>query len=258
MESIKNALLRLVRITGYELVRRTDDYHNLAVELSDEELDILRYVINENLTMTSPQRLIATLKACKYAVENDIAGDFVECGVWRGGNGILAKRVFERFGSKKSVYMFDTFAGMTEPTAEDVAAGSKKAAIETYKDLQKDTHNAWCFASIEDVRRNCEKAGVDMAGVHLIKGDVCETLDIEDNLPERISILRLDTDWYESTKKELEVLYPRLVKNGALIIDDYGYWEGARGAVEEYFDTLDYKPLLNVTDYTGRAAIKAR
>jgi hypothetical protein len=68
--------------------------------------------------------------------------------------------------------------------------------------------------------------------------------------------LRLDTDWYKSTKTELEWLYPTLSNSGVLIIDDYGHWQGSRKAVDEYFANSEYKPLFNVVDYTGRSAIK--
>ena len=95
---------------------------NIAVELDKEEVGLIRYVLESYFTMTSVARLVNTLKACKYAVENNIPGDFVECGVWRGGHGILAKKIFERMGSNKKVWMYDTFEGMAEPTEYDVKA----------------------------------------------------------------------------------------------------------------------------------------
>ena len=74
--------------------------------------------------------------------------------------------------------------------------------------------------------------------------------------PTAVALLRLDTDWYLSTKHEMEHLYPRLSAGGVLIVDDYGHWDGARQAVEEYFLTHGDKPLLARTDYTGRLAVK--
>ena len=105
-------------------------------------------------------------------------------------------------------------------------------------------------------RKNCSDAGLDINSFKFIKGDVCETLKTNKNIPAEISVLRLDTDWYESTKAELEILYPRLSDRGVLIIDDYGHWEGAKKAVDEYFSSQEYKPLFNVIDRTGRSAIK--
>jgi O-methyltransferase len=90
--------------------------------------------------------------------------------------------------------------------------------------------------------------------VHYIKGMVEQT--IPEFVPKKIALLRLDTDWYESTKHELEHLFPRLSKGGVLIIDDYGHWQGARKAVEEYLKKNDVKILLNRIDYTGRMGVK--
>jgi hypothetical protein len=79
---------------------------------------------------------------------------------------------------------------------------------------------------------------------------------VPERAPERIGLLRLDTDWYESTRHELEHLYPRLVPGGVLIVDDYGHYEGARRAVDEYLDASREAVLLNRIDYTGRVAVK--
>lgn len=256
MKIIKRAVARLMRSQGYELVKKTGSYNGVAVELNEDELALLKFVTRNRFTMVGMPRLVATLKACKYVVENNIPGDFVECGVWRGGNGIIAKKIFEKMGSNKQVYMFDTFAGMTEPTQFDVVARSKKHARAKYEKTLKHTHSDWCYASINDVKNNLQMADIDVSSVKFVQGDVCKTLDVAENLPKQISILRLDTDWYESTKKELEVLYPRLEPRGVLIIDDYGHWEGARKAVDEFFGERTYKPLFNVTDHTGRVAIK--
>ena len=152
--------------------------------------------------------------------------------------------------------MFDTFEGMTAPTNVDVEAINQIPAESKFLESQKETHNEWCYASIEDVRQNCLDSGLEMNSFKLIKGDVCETLKVSENIPTHISVLRLDTDWYESTKAELEILYPKLSNKGVLIIDDYGHWEGARKAVDEYFLSQKYKPLFNVIDRTGRSAIK--
>ncbi|MFL2794268.1 MAG: TylF/MycF/NovP-related O-methyltransferase [Paracoccaceae bacterium] len=229
---------------------------DIATELEKIDISLINHIIDKKYTMTSVQRLINTLKSCYYVVENNIPGDFVECGVWRGGNGILAKKVFEHLNSDKSVWMFDTFQGMTAPTSFDVEAMNQLSAQDKFLESQTETHNEWCYASLEDVQKNCLDAGLDVGSFSFIKGDVCETLETPQNIPDKISVLRLDTDWYESTKAELEILYPKLSNGGVLIIDDYGHWEGARKAVDEYFSLQKYKPLFNVIDRTGRSAIK--
>jgi predicted O-methyltransferase YrrM len=111
----------------------------------------------------------------------------------------------------------------------------------------------WCYASLDQVSQNFAAAGLSTKTSHFVKGDVMETL--KDNLPEQISVLRLDTDWYESTRFELEVLYPRLSKGGVLIIDDYGHWSGSRKATDEYFSSIQ-APLLNRVNDQVRLCIK--
>lgn len=229
---------------------------DIATELEKFDINLINQIIDKKYTMTSVHRLINTLKSCYYVVENDIPGDFVECGVWRGGNAILAKKIFEHLNSDKKVWMFDTFEGMTAPTNVDIEAINQISAKNKFDESQTNTHNEWCYASLEDVQKNCSNSGIDIAALKFIKGDVCDTLKKPDNVPDHISVLRLDTDWYESTRAELEVLYPKLSNGGVLIIDDYGHWEGARKAVDEYFSLQKYKPLFNVIDRTGRSALK--
>jgi hypothetical protein len=90
--------------------------------------------------------------------------------------------------------------------------------------------------------------------VLFIKGKVEET--IPGTLPKEISLLRLDTDWYESTLHNLVHLYPLLRKGGILILDDYGHWQGARKATDEYFARENIIPFLSRIDYTGRLYVK--
>ena len=258
MSNVKNVVKKGLRALGFRIPEKTfsGKYRNIAVEIAADEVDLIKYVLENQLTMTSVERLVNTLKSCKYAVENNIPGDFVECGVWRGGNGILAKKVFESLGSDKKVWMFDTFEGMTEPTEIDIDARSQNLAKVNYNNMKTATHNEWCYASLEDVKNNCISSGLNLESFNFVKGDVLQTLSIGKNLPKQICVLRLDTDWYESTKAELEALYPLLSKQGVLIIDDYGKWEGSRKAVDEYFDTTKYKPLFNIVCQSARSAIK--
>jgi O-methyltransferase len=111
----------------------------------------------------------------------------------------------------------------------------------------------WCIASLDDVRANLLSTGYPANQIHFVPGKVEQT--IPKTLPERLALLRLDTDWYESTKHELEHLYPRLSNDGVLIIDDYGHWRGAREAVDEFF-LRSRHPLLHRLDYTGRLMLK--
>jgi hypothetical protein len=231
-------------------LQRSLEDPDLPVEFTDRDRENFNYIWSHRLTMVAAERLIATIMACKHALLLD--GDFVECGVWRGGNALAAKMVFEHYGSDKRVWLFDTFGGMTEPSDMDRTANGEPA-IDKFLASQRIDRNEWCYASLEDVAANFREAGVDLAGVRFVEGDVLETLKLD--LPERISVLRLDTDWYESTKAELEALYPNLIVGGVLLIDDYGHWDGARRAVEEYFAKVA-RPLLHYTDETGRSGVK--
>ena len=253
-----NAIQRITgaAIRGLRLGRRPDDEARIPVELSDAEGEIFHHVRRNQLSMTRPERLWATLLACKYVDDQRIEGDFVECGVWRGGHALMAAETFRLRGAGRKVYLFDTFEGMTMPTVKDRVLASGKAAADKFLKSQKETHNAWCYASLEDVRNNFDARGLLDDRAVFVQGDVCQTLDVEANLPASISVLRLDTDWYASTKKELEVLYPRLAVGGVLILDDYGHWAGAKQATDEYFAARGDRPFLHYTDYSCRAGIR--
>lgn len=228
----------------------------LPVEITDEEKAILSYVQSNDLTMTSPQRAWTTLMACKYVVDRNIPGDFVECGVWRGGNALIAASIFKLYGVNKRTVLFDTFQGMTEPTANDRRLADATEAMDEFLTAQRSSHNEWCYASLQDVKRNFEQAGLLGDDVVFVEGDVCATLADASHRPQSISVLRLDTDWYESTRMELETLYPLLSIGGVLIIDDYGHWAGSKQATDEYFERHNNRPFFHYIDRSGRAAVK--
>lgn len=199
-------------------------------------------------TMTSPARVQGMVTALEQIDRKGIKGDVVECGVWRGGNIILARLM----SPDRVCWLYDTFAGMTKPDLEDITKSGKKSALDRYCARQKDGRG-WCVASLDDVKACLSETHTfDEARLRFVCGDVRHTLLDSTNLPERIALLRLDTDWYASTNIELEVLYPRLVDGGFLIVDDYGHWQGARRAVDEYFGDigsfrrLDYSAIMKV------------
>ena len=208
--------------------------------------------------MTSPERIVALARSVEYVVERGIEGPIVECGVWKGGSMMAAALTLMRLGdADREIYLFDTFEGMSEPTDADVAAAEGRTAAELLAaDPSREDSPVWAYAQLDVVRRNLASTGFDPARLHYVKGRVEET--IPSQAPGSVSLLRLDTDWYESTRHELIHLYPRLSERGVLIIDDYGYWKGSRKATDEYFSRPEVdKPLLNRIDSTGRVAIKA-
>lgn len=204
-------------------------------------------------TMTSPERISAVCDAVRYVSKANIPGAYVECGVWRGGSSMAAALSLLAVGeSKRHLYLFDTFEGMSTPSEHDVRAEDNLSAA-ALLDRSETSDKIWCRASIEDVSANMALTGYPLENITFCKGKVEDTLPAQ--APDEIAILRLDTDWYESTRHELEELFPRLAPGGVLIIDDYGYWAGARKAVDEYF--AGQPILLSRIDQTGRIAIKS-
>jgi hypothetical protein len=205
-------------------------------------------------TMTSPERVFALCEALRYVARAGVAGDIVECGVWRGGSSMAAALMLAELGdTTRRFHLFDTFEGMSAPTEHDRRASDAQPAAALLASSARDD-KIWCVASLDDVRANLTAAGCPMDRMALVQGKVEDTIPAA--APERIALLRLDTDWYESTRHELQHLYPRLAVGGVLIIDDYGAWEGARRAVDEYFAASAAPPLLNRIDETGRIAVK--
>lgn len=254
--NVKKLIQSVLRVFGLGI--HSTRYLNLdhPVEFNEEDQKIITTILDKELSMCSVSGLYATALACKYVLENEIEGGFIECGVWRGGNSLLAADIFHRANQSRRVDLFDTFLGMSEPTEDDVSLSSSEPAIRKFEAHQSDGKNTWCYASLEDVRRNFQNAELLSDAVSFVKGDVCMTLKDEANLPDKIAVLRLDTDWYESTKTELEVLYPRLSPGGVLIIDDYGHWAGAKKATDEYFKQHDNRPFLQLVDSTRRMGVK--
>lgn len=206
------------------------------------------------LTMTSPERILALCNAVEYLSTNNIAGDFVECGVWRGGSMAAAARTLLNSGNTaRTLWMYDTYDGMSEPTEQDVDLRGQTAEQLMGEQDRADANSVWCRSPLAQVEKTMAQSGYPIEQVKFIVGKVEETLPNE--VPDKIALLRLDTDWYESTRCELEYLFPKLVPGGVLIVDDYGHWAGCRRAVDEYFHRNQISMLLNRIDYTGRVGI---
>jgi hypothetical protein len=217
--------------------------------LDGPDLAIIKQV--SDYTMTSKERILAVIDSIRYLSRNNIPGAIVECGVWRGGSSMAAALTLQQEQDlSRNFYLFDTFTGMTEPTTLDISIDGGIA-----KDQFPRDQTGWCAADLEDVKRNMFATGYPSRLIDFIVGPVEETITSSIQL-DQIALLRLDTDWYESTHHELIHLFPRLSKGGILIIDDYGHWQGARKAVDEYFATEGLKYLLQRIDYSGRLMIK--
>lgn len=230
----------------------------LLQSLDESERAILSRV--RPLTMTSIERILATIDATRYVASRGVPGSLVECGVWRGGSVLAMILTLQNLGiDDRDIYLYDTFAGMTEPTAVDVSA-QDGPALPAWKEAAAQGRRAWDWAfapdvyGLEQVRTAVLSSGYPESRMHFVAGPVEET--IPGVAPNSIALVRLDTDWYESTRHELVHLYPRLESHGVLLIDDYGHWRGARRAVDEYFSEHPPRPMLGRIDYTGRIALK--
>lgn len=204
-------------------------------------------------TMTSKERVFALRQSVEYIVRCRIPGDVVECGVWKGGSMMAAALSLKEFGDTRRLHLFDTYEGMSEPSGVDQTFRGEAASTLMAKN-ERETSAIWAYGALDEVRKNVLSTGYDPSLVAFVQGKVEDTLPA--HAPETIALLRLDTDWYESTKHELEHLYPRLSVGGVLIIDDYGHWQGSRKAVDEYVREKQLKVLLQRIDYTGRLCIK--
>ena len=253
---MKTMLRGAIRRLGFDVVRYPSPHEGevadpMPPDMTDEERRIFAAV--KPYTMTSVDRVIALLRAVRYVVENRIPGAIAECGVWRGGSMMAVALMLKALGdASRELYLYDTFEGMVAPTERDVMHEGVSAA--TLLDSSDPHSGFWCEASLEDVQANMASTGYDAQRVHFVKGPVEST--IPGTLPGPLAILRLDTDWYESTKHELIHLYPLLASRGVLILDDYGFWNGAREATDEYFAAQANRPLLQRVDYCSRLVIK--
>jgi hypothetical protein len=252
MRIARLALVKILRRFGYEITRIQPPSLLQAYpsDFDSDTVETIRAVAP--YTMTSAERLFALCRAVHYVSHHDIPGDIVECGVWKGGSMMAVAQTLKKEGDiGRTLHLFDTFdgmapAGVSDVTVEGVAGSEIAGKI-------ADTGDKWCYAGLDEVKRAMEATGYKPANIRYIQGRVEDTIPAQ--APDAIALLRLDTDWYESTKHELTHLFPRLSDGGVLIIDDYGFWKGCRRAVDEYFAETKVPILLHRIDNTGRIAI---
>lgn len=243
-----------LRRLGFDVVRYPPrEPPPFPPDFTPEEIATIRDV--EPFTLTGPERIRALIHAVEHVVAHQVPGAIAECGVWRGGSMRAVARTLVRLGRRdRDLFLFDTFSGMTPPGSEDVCFDGTTAAERLAALDRGDPRSDWCLAPLAEVRDTVLAGGYDPARIHFVTGEVEET--IPRRAPERIALLRLDTDWYESTRHELVHLFPRLSSGGVLIVDDYGHWLGAKRATDEYVAGLATPLFLHRIDYTGRLAIK--
>lgn len=252
---MKKLIRKLINRFGFDLIkiRFNPKTVGIPVDIDEAAKELIQKV--RPFTMTSSERVASLYQSVQYLSKHQIGGDIVECGVWKGGSMMAALTLLvENNDIERNIFLYDTFEGMSAPTEADRSYAGRTAAEMMENSEKSDQGSIWCYSTLEEVEANIRSTGYPMNKVTFVKGKVEDTLPGQ--LPGKIALLRLDTDFYESTRHELENLYPLLVRGGVLIIDDYGYWEGARKAVDEYLQVNNLKILLNRIDHSGRIAVK--
>lgn len=241
--------IKLVRLSSLHKLQTTSPARHISDIVEDVAfMDLYNSI--KDYTMTSIERAYSLYKALDYLLDKKIQGDMVECGVWKGGSCMLMAYFFKSRGeTHRRIFLYDTFEGMIEPGSAD-GEFEKKEWDRLKIDEQK---NSWCYSSLEEVKANMQKTGYPSENIVYVKGKVEDTIPA--TMPSKIALLRLDTDWYQSTHHEMEHLFPLLNDYGVLLIDDYGVWQGARKAVDEYLKNLPFH--LQRIDNAGRLLIKA-
>src|SRR6185312_12272685 len=258
-------LSQLVALRGEVAALKEDetDYQLLMIQqqqmaqLRDVDPDFLAiYGACRRFTMTSVERLYSLHKCVEHISAAGISGDLAECGVWRGGSCMLmAYGLLRQRDKNRKIYLFDTYDGHPRPDPDkDIDLWGNPAADEWRR--RENSNAEWAAAPLASVRRNLLSTGYPESGLAFVKGMVEETVPYY--APETLALLRLDTDWHDSTRTALQHLYPRLVEGGVLIIDDYGHYQGQRQAVDEYFASIGEKPLFHRIDYGCRVMTKAK
>ncbi len=244
----------LLRPFGYRLHWIKDKKEDYPPDYPLENISIIKQV-NET-TMTSAARVNTLINAVKYISENKINGAIVECGVWKGGSIMAAALTLNLLDEQsREIYLYDTFSGMSQPGTHDISSSRGSSIEKKFQESRvSDDLSTWCYSPVEEVKNNVFSTNYPQHLFKFVEGKVEDT--IPNVMPDSIALLRLDTDWYESTKHELVHLYPLLVKSGILIIDDYGHFEGAKQAVDEFISENKLQVFLNRVDYSCRLIIK--
>jgi hypothetical protein len=204
-------------------------------------------------------------EAITYILNNNIEGAIVECGVESGNFEHIWINELMKHNVTRDIYLYDTFGGLVEPSDNDYTCKdaelykmNKDEVYNTWKSqIINENTNGWCYTPLENVKHRLNSTGYPENNLHYIVGDVMETLKDKTNIPEKIAILRLDTDWYESSKYELEQMYDNVVGGGVIIFDDYYHWNGQRRATDEFFASknLNYE-FKNIGNYKTSTIIK--
>jgi len=237
--------------------------NSLTLDIDNNELfnSIIKKFDNKILRKENYGNLVSlftTFECINYIVKKNLLGDIIESGVANGRQVCLILETLKYYNKKNfNVYLYDTFQGMVEPGKYDYKTWEKdnSESIKKYnKSLNENKVSSWQNYSLEEVKKNISLTEYPENKINYVIGDV--TLTIPKNKHETISFLRLDTDFYESTKVELDYLFSKVIKGGVIILDDYGAFTGVKKATDEFFDSHNLSPLLIRTSFKERVFIK--
>ena len=218
-------------------------------------IDLFPKIKNHTITaMGGAEPAWSLYKSIEHIVKNNIPGDIVECGVWNGGSILLAAMALVHFGdTSRKLYLYDTFSGMPRPDDID-KTWDGTPALPTWESAKANGQTWGYGGTVDMVRDVLRKSDYPAEKFIFVQGMVEDT--IPETRPAKISILRLDTDFYQSTLHELVHLYPLLNSGGILIIDDYGVYQGSRKATDQYIAEARLPIFLSRVDENVRLAIK--
>jgi hypothetical protein len=221
----------------------------------DEEPAREAIALVEHHTMLSYQRLVTLWQQVRYLDRAGVQGALIECGTWKGGAAALMALAHLRSGAPhRHVHLFDSFEGLPEPDRAHDGEMAVRYAGERASGVLRSIGK--CVGTLEDNRHAVGSiAGYPSVLTHFHVGWFQDTLRIPPAGVGDIALLRIDGDWYESTKMCLDALFPKVVSGGVVVIDDYGKWSGCRKAVDEFLAGLPRPLLLNHIDAAGRYLI---
>jgi O-methyltransferase len=210
-------------------------------------------------TLISYERAVTLFQQVVHLEARGIEGALVECGVWKGGAAAVMAQANLRHGSRRRmIHLFDSFAGLPEPTPKDGERVMAAAAMKAERPLGEGGALRpvnWDVAGREDCEALMRRIGFPAEWVRYHVGWFQDTLSSADGIGP-IALLRIDVDWYESTRLCLEKLFPHVVPGGFVVFDDYGHFEGCRKAVDEFLARHAIGAFLHHIDYTGRYLVK--
>lgn len=275
--TLKNWINKSLAMIGFNIIRvpRSNDNIlkgrlsanlNMGYVYEKEAFEAMQ-VISSN-TMLPYEPLVTLFEQVVYCDKNNIEGDFVECGTWKGGaTGMMALATLKYGSSRRNLHLFDAFQEICQPDEEH----DSKEIIDEIKRLVKIKHFGEDLKPLAGVydqfggpgtlsenKKLLEQViGYPVDHLHYHIGWFQDTVPVDAGNISKIAILRLDGDWYQSTKVCLDHLYDKVVKSGIVIIDDYGYNIGCKEAVDEFFSERKIAPILNYINSTCRYFIKS-